>query len=88
MKVTPDATHCGGTPVLIHGVDPARVVAVSFGGAYATDVRNERGALACVTPLHVAACVDVTIVDADGEEAVLRGGFTYLPPDHDRSKAK
>jgi hypothetical protein len=85
--VTPSSVDFGGTPVIIHCVDPARVTAVTFGGAPATDVHvNAHGQLVCTTPLHVAADVDVSVTSDDGEQSLLRRGFTYLAG-RDRSKA-
>ena len=54
---------------------------VSFGAlpAAAVAVLNTTN-LSAVTPPSGAGAVDVTVMNADGQSAVLRNGFTYVPP--------
>jgi hypothetical protein len=67
----------GGTSVRIGGANFAQGVAVTIGGALATDVVVESSAsITARTPAHAPGAGDV-IVSTGGKTAMLPGGFTY-----------
>jgi hypothetical protein len=82
VSVTPDLGPTnGGTLVTILGTGFENGATVSFGAlpAAAVAVLNTTN-LSAVTPPSGAGAVDVTVMNADGQSAVLKNGFTYVPP--------
>lgn len=70
----------GGTSVTLSGASFAPGATVAFGGTPAANVTfGDPTSLVAVTPPHAVGAVDVTLVNPDGQMAVLKGGFTFVP---------
>lgn len=71
----------GGTVVTVRGRALDGVVAMTFGGIPAVDVLVvDDETLTATTPAGAAGFVDVAVVNAAGERAVLRDGFRFIAP--------
>jgi hypothetical protein len=81
--ITPqDGAVSGGTSVTINGTGFTTTpdTAVTFNGAAASSVMVFNSTtLACLTPVHAAGVVDVTVTNSNGS-GTLPGGFTYHDP--------
>ncbi|HVE86840.1 MAG TPA: Ig-like domain-containing protein, partial [Myxococcales bacterium] len=71
----------GGIQVTLFGSSFAAGARVYFSGAEASEVQVESGGarLTCRTPAQLEGPAKVTVVNPDGLEASLLGGFVYLP---------
>lgn len=79
-RIQPDSgSTAGGTSVIIAGANFWPGATVRFGTAPANDaiVQNSES-ISATTPVGVAGSADVTVTNADGQMAVLRGGFNYV----------
>jgi hypothetical protein len=77
--VTPNrGPATGGTPVTLTGVQFQPGASVLFGGALASNIVVFSGSqITCTTPPHFPAAVDVQVLNTNGTQANLLGGFTY-----------
>ncbi|NLK01060.1 MAG: hypothetical protein GX318_07475, partial [Clostridia bacterium] len=68
----------GGTEVTIRGSNFKRGIVVTVGGIEALEVQLLDGnTIKAVTPSHTRGPKDVTVVNTDGGNATLEGGFNY-----------
>jgi hypothetical protein len=71
-------TLAGGTTVTIVGSGFASGASVDFGGSSATSVTvNSATSITCVTPVHAAGAVTVTVTNSDTQSGFVSSGFTY-----------
>jgi hypothetical protein len=72
----------GSESVTIYGANFFTGVRVFFGANEVTDSeRISSSAITITTPAAAAGAVDITVLNADGQEDILVGGFTYTAPD-------
>lgn len=74
-----DGPMSGGVPVTILGQGMDQVVAVRFGPLPATELVHEGDGVTVKLPPGPAGLVDVTLLAADGQVAILYDGFRYDP---------
>jgi len=67
----------GGTSVTIKGDNFNPGAKVTIGGTAASVGVISPGSIPVTTPAHSAGAVDVEVINPDGKNDVLRGGFTY-----------
>lgn len=77
--VTPAVgSESGGEEVIITGTGFVATPTVKFGGTSATSVTFLSSTqLACLTPAHAQAVVDVAVTNPDTQAGTLFGGFTF-----------
>ncbi|HVZ38724.1 MAG TPA: IPT/TIG domain-containing protein [Candidatus Kapabacteria bacterium] len=74
----PNGPDSGGTTVTINGTGFAEGVRVLIGGSVPLNtIYVSSSTLRVVTPPHAAGSVDVTVTNPNGQQVVLRNGFTY-----------
>ncbi|MBS1912808.1 MAG: IPT/TIG domain-containing protein [Bacteroidetes bacterium] len=74
----PNGPDSGGTTVTINGSGFAQGARVLIGGsAPLNTIYVSASMLRVVTPPHAAGSVDVTVTNPNGQQVVLRNGFTY-----------
>ena len=77
----------GGTVVSVLGTNFGPGARLFLGAAEATHVSviSDRRLVGRSSASQVNGPVDVTVVSADGGSAVLKGGFSYIPPPDERT---
>ena len=76
-SVQPGQVATGGEPVLVNGSGFSANAQVFLGGVASDATRLSEAQLAVSAPAHAAGAVDVRVVNADGQQAVLAGALTY-----------
>ena len=72
-------TVSGGTSLIINGNGFTSGASVMIGGVAATSVLVESPTtISALTPVHSAGAVDVIVTNANGSNATLLAGYTYL----------
>ena len=79
LAITPDSgSSSGGTAITITGENFVSGAEVTIGGVEAEDVVvTSEAQITAKTPAGAVGAQDVTVTTADGQSALLRGGFTY-----------
>jgi hypothetical protein len=70
-------TGSAGISITINGDNFNPGAKVNFGGVAATVGVISTSSIAVTTPKHAVGPVDVEVINPDGKNDVLRGGFTY-----------
>jgi hypothetical protein len=68
----------GGDVVTINGAHFQPGLTVTFGGANARVTGATDTVVTVTTPQHTDGKVDVTVVNPDGQQQTLAGGYTYV----------
>ncbi len=81
-RVSPaEGPTAGGTLVVVEGEGFQRGATLRFGAGAATDVVFlDATSIAGVTPPGPAGALDVSVVNPDGQTAIVPGGWRYWPP--------
>lgn len=80
-SVTPDnESVTGGAVIQIHGnnIRSSSGYQVKIGDAWATEVRGDGYVVRATTPPNAAGVYDVTLIDPNGNWAVLKDAFRYV----------
>ncbi len=79
-SITPaSGPAAGGTSVTITGTDFTNGATVNMGSAPATAVKwISKTSISATTPAQAAGSVDVAVINADGQLAILASGYQYV----------